>query len=518
MKNEIKKIIISTENKKQVGITVVRENSIERYGYGKHSEEAQFDIYNKLYSEIKTKYKSELLGLTETQIANKLRSKLKVIEYSEEKLISNIIAHLDTDDAIDEFTIQYINGETETKTLNDFYDLEQIDVEYDMKLFKLCRMYGINVNSVDDINDDIIKKLESLKLIKMTNKKNKNRTETKKASSSKNKTTKKDIESSEVEKEKSSEVSDTTNDKSSSTVTTKARIKNFVMNHKVLSGVLLAGTVILVTTIPGCSKKNNKNVIDFSNIKPVIDETDESMEFVFDNSANESVMLIDEIPTFEPIEFFKEIYINGEEKLFENYNEPESNTLVMRDIDGAEYYLDNQFFADNSFEFNMKYLGAIRNETMSNISNYVQGGFDIGDTGRYIYFENMFNDFDNKDKAYVKYFSMMGNAIIKSVYEENSLDNLKKYLKLSGFEAIRLIRDDEPLCVYINGNEEWVSFSDLSYDAQEAVLNIAWTNNLPLYESIISYGDYEYNQDYISITILEKYQDLQNIKRLGLTK
>ena len=29
MKNEIKKIIISTENKKQVGITVVRENSIE---------------------------------------------------------------------------------------------------------------------------------------------------------------------------------------------------------------------------------------------------------------------------------------------------------------------------------------------------------------------------------------------------------------------------------------------------------------------------------------------------------
>ena len=83
------------------------------------------------------------------------------------------------------------------------------------------------------------------------------------------------------------------------------------------------------------------------------------------------------------------------------------------------------------------------------------------------------------------------------------------YVKQSGFDVIRLIRDNEPIVVYINGEQQYISYSDLSQEAKEIVLQIVIANNCPMCKDIIDYNGSSYNQDQISEIILNKWQELQ---------
>ena len=106
----------------------------------------------------------------------------------------------------------------------------------------------------------------------------------------------------------------------------------------------------------------------------------------------------------------------------------------------------------------------------------------------------MFNSYKLSDKAFVKYFSMYGNQIIKNVYKNNQIQGVNEYAKQSCYEVVRCIRDNQPLSVIINGQLQQIYYNDLSNKAKETVLNIAWSNyivlnsNPDLYK-ISSYGE-----------------------------
>ena len=466
MENTIKKIILSTKDKGLIGIIVVREYSVEKYGYGKDTVNL-FEKKNELYSELCNQHQDDLKKSKATTLIKQYNAlkRMGAIVETEDKVITKVTIRYNDEEKLEKLIKEYTEGEAIEKTTDDFYDEKDFRTECDNSLLELYNTYGIYAENTNDLYNKYYN-LGLLKIAKVKSKKNRSAEEKEEYAGSK--------------------------------------IKNFAIRHKVISGIAAIGALVLITTgIKGCSKNKSQNNKESSS--PV------AIYAVATNVPTplptSTPVILKEMPTVEPIECLKEIYIKGEEKLFSKYVEPESDMLIMKDVDGSKYYL-----YESDSEYSFENLNAYRNENLSSVGNYVQSKIRIGDIGRYIYYENKFSDYDIRDKAYVKYFSMMGNSLIKSAYEEKSLSNILNYAKLSDLEVVRLIRDDEPLCVYINGVEKGISFSELSRDAKETVLNIAWTNNLPLYKNIVSYNNHNYNQDNISDIILGKYNDLNKIK------
>ena len=125
----------------------------------------------------------------------------------------------------------------------------------------------------------------------------------------------------------------------------------------------------------------------------------------------------------------------------------------------------------------------VRYANLDAIENKIQSNIDFNENGTYIYFENLFNDYPLADRAFIKYFSMLGNQIIKSAYVDNNFgdkNGTNKFVKKSCYEFIRCVRDNEPLYVFINKEKYSVYYNDLSYEAKSALLNIVWANYTPL--------------------------------------
>ena len=215
-------------------------------------------------------------------------------------------------------------------------------------------------------------------------------------------------------------------------------------------------------------------------------------------------------PTEEPVATTKptkEIYIDLEEKTFPDYVEPETG-VIYESVNGTDRCTDY-------YSVTLDSLADIRNPEASEIGNKIQGGFPLESRGTLIYFENAYPNLSLRDRAFIKYFSMMGNEIIKNAYLYDNIDGKKSvitYASLSAGEVVRLIRDNEPLTVYINGELTYIAFDTLSREAKEIVLNIAWTNNLPFIKAELGYGNQTIDQDYISDLIIEKNDSLYDVR------
>ena len=460
MKNEIKKIILTMNDEKSLkGLVVVRENSVEKIGYGKISNEELLKKYSKLVSELKEEYKDELDGLDSRQSVNKLYN-LGKLEYSDKKIITKITNYLDESENPIKFVVTSTDGEEEIK-LSDCYDDKDYILKFKDKMVEMCNTYNIELDSQDDVTDEFIENLEKMGLLE-------------------NKQEEKIIRETLPETgEKSTELN--------KEVLTDAKIKNFFVNHKLLAGLITAGVVGLILSTHGCHKKEDT--------KTIINDTPN------DNYEEETVewnVVEDTLPTVEPIEYFKEIAFPN----MVDYVDTVSDNVIVETLDGSTYNADDYYYGDKDT------LIEIRNTNMSNVANYVQSDIAIKDQGSYIYHENLFND-NLKDKAYVKYFSMIGNQIIRSAYQDNYFRGILDNSVKSDEEVVRLINNDEPLEVCICGQMEYIRYSELSKSAKEMVLNIAWTNNLPLSRTILPSG---YTQDDISEIILDKSNDLGIIK------
>ena len=440
--NNIEKVILSMNKSSKENnfanleqIVVVRENSIERYNKNIREQ------YVLIIKELLEQYKEELNGLEISDSINKLWKELNVIEYNRNELLQKMILYIDENNIV-KYKAIYDNHYEEVKK-DDCLNEEDFHNKISEKGQVFSKIYGIE-------------SLDRLKKLGL-------------------------IEAEEIKKDLDE-------------VITENKIKNFVVNHKVLSGVI-ASAIALVGIWGGIKL--------FSKKDRVIEHNNEQIEYATEQPTptvyNEEV-----IPTLAPISIPKEIIIESEDILFPNHEEANDNRIILRSFNGKSIYLEDEFSNDTLFQ-------QYRNPNMSNIGNNVQSNINLDDNASYIYFENKFNS-NLIDKAYVKYFSIIGNEIIKNAYLHKNMGinyGVDYYVRQSGLDVVRLIRDNESLVVYINGEKKYISYSDLSDEAKEVVLQIVIANNCPTYKDIIDYNGNLYNQDQISQIILDKWDELE---------
>ena len=453
MKNEIKKVLLSMNDKTLKGLVVIRENEIQTYGYGKISNDELLNKYSNLINELKEQNKDEVKDLTGQEVVNKLYS-LGKLEYNHGEIITKITNYIDASENPIKFVVTKTYGQEEIK-LADCYDEKDYMSKLKNKLVEMCNTYNIELDSEDDITNEFFNNLEKLGIYE-------------------DKQEGKVIE----------EVVPTIEEKTKKEILTDAKIKNFVANHKILSGLIAAGILFTLIKVPGCHKVINK-----SNTEDV--KTDNSIEDQMD-------YVVEELPTTEPLEYFSEIAFLD----MDGYKDTCCDTILVEKVNGRQYDIYDEYYG------NLDTLIDIRNENMSNIANYIQSYIPVNDKGKYIYHENLFND-NLRDKAFVKYFSMIGNQIIKSAYEDDYFKGIIDNTIRSAEDVVSLIENDEPLEVCICGERQYIYFSELSREAKEVVLNIAWANNLPLTNTTTYNG---HTQDDISEIILAKSEELEMIK------
>lgn len=475
----IKKVILSFNEDRTIRkLVVVSDNSIERYTSETISEEELMNIYLDCVNELENEYSEKLTGLTRKERLNKL-NELKLIERNEEDLITNIT---ETDDSL-KFIVNFENDQKEFES----YDESEYKDNLKKMIQLMCNTYGIK----EDSYSQLISKLEKLGLY------------------------------SQYEEKKSLPV-----------VMKENKISNLSVRKKWILGIL--GTGVIAAIVYGGIEllKNNHN--DDNNNKKTIEipavETPTPTPYV-DNVVEEENIVLD--PTVEPtvyiptptpfvIENSKQIYFEDEQRLFPNYNEPVGNNLLMMDTIGKNYYGINHSLDD---------VIEIRNHNMDSLENNIQSNIPVEDEGYFIYFENLFNNSDICDKAFVKYFSMFGNQIIKCGYVDKNFDynmGINNYSKKACYEAIRCIRDNQPISVYINGEKQNIYYDNLSNKAKNVVLNIAWSNytilnsSPDLYKlsdsgeeaniSEIHYNDEVLTKSDIADILINAYEELSIVK------
>ena len=445
MENNIKKIIISLTDLNIKGMIIVREKSIEKYGYDKEELNIK-KIYSKAVLDL-IKLNDNLKGETDDETVNNLY-KEGLIEVTDRKVLTGIIIK-----DSDEFTVESNQGSQTFKSI-DFYDEDDFFTEYQKYVDLLCKEYNLSYEELVSMN--VIKDL------------------------SKNDYKDNDKESKFDENKYNEEYEENQ----------ESKINNFFIQNKTLLKRLLAGGVVLsLIGIGGChilKHKGSKSNNSYESIEEVV--------------LNPTI-------TPSPIEKSKYIYIENEENILPYYQEPESTSVILKKINGEKSY--------SPFMYSMEDLFDIRNAEMSCVGNKVQSNISLEGDGTYIYFENICPNLADKDVAYIKYFSMIGNEIIKNSYQKNNYNGtlgVADYSGLSSYEVVRLIENDEPLYIYINGERNNVRFSELSSIAKKIVLNIAWTNTLPLYKQGVDYNNVIYTQDNISDIIINRYEDLDMIK------
>ena len=422
---KIMKVIMSFNDDKTIKkIIVVTENQIERYTSDSLSKEELINIYNQCIKELVNDYKEELNGLSQKEKLNKL-VELKLLERNENNLIVNLT---ESEDPV-KFTVQYENGQKEYNE-NDM-DTEEYMSKYSEILKLILETYGIKAND----SDEIISKLEKLGLY------------------------------SEYKEKKT---------------LPDNKISNLSVREKWLLGIL--GTGVVAAIVYGGIEllKNNHNDDNHDKNTIELQSVETPTPTPYDNVEEVEYLVFEQptvVPTPEPTPFIptptpyvKEIYIANEENIFPNYVEAEDKSIVIKETNGFSFYGNND---------DLNHAIEIRNQNMDSLENHIQSNIDINDKGYYIYFENMFNESDIEDKAFVKYFSMFGNQIIKCGYVDNNFGGntgVNNYSIMSCMEVVHRIRDNHPITVYINGEERKIYYSNLSNKAKNAVLNIAWSN------------------------------------------
>ena len=450
MSNEIEKIILTMDKGNIKGIIIKKKNSLERYGYSNKEHVNLLEIYSKYVRELKLKNKKEMEGLSRQETVNKLYS-LNKIEYK-----NNIIVNIkvfDEGSPYERMVVVYDNKEEEIK-LSDYENKNEYLKIKDERIKEISAEFNIN-------KDNLIR----YGLIERENK---------------------------FEK-----------------VLKENKIRNFVIKNKRMLVGILTGVVTVTgigVGIHKLSKREIKDVkpekevvmfVDTPSPKPTPNQTiitsTNTPEVTLSptNTPNNTIPVMETLtppatktpeptnelpimeqvtppPTIKP----KDIEICG---LDFKLVEPLNNDVLARKNYGEFVYVKGI-----NIEKILSSLNKIREENMKYISKNLSDLSKDKDDLLIIYYEN-FIDNNLSDKAFIKYFSNIGNKIITSAYE-GCIDDIIKYSELSNTEAIRLIKNNKPLEVIINGEKQELYFNELSNDAKEIIANISWNNNQCLNE------------------------------------
>ncbi len=127
-------------------------------------------------------------------------------------------------------------------------------------------------------------------------------------------------------------------------------------------------------------------------------------------------------------------------------------------------------------------------------------------TAAAIHFEKFISQEDQISYNYVKYFSDLRNELIYKGYEENNFDGVRECGNYAAREAIRLITNDEPLSLNINGTEQLVRYSSLPDVTKQIVLSLTNAYYIILGNDNFEYNGEIYNQERLGVELynLEK--------------
>ncbi len=480
MENKIIKVILSMAQNTLRGIIVQREHTVKKYGYGKISHNQLLEKYSEIARELKKQYIKEIDGLSEQDAINKLYLMGK-FQYNRDNLITNVTIY-DENTENEKMKVVY---EDKTEYINK--NNSDYDQRKEMIIKELCSNFDIK-----DDNDRLNKlKFSGLYKIKTNSEK-----------------IEKVIKENKIEKLK-------------------------IRNKKILSAIL-AGAITVTGIGIGIAKFNrkNNNSNSFNNkVETLLDKPNDTKvptiyEDIIRNEEHNNSEMIDIFnsptisptstikPTTKPTVFetntikpssspaiifnnkIKNIHFINENEYFMNYEDIIDSKIIAKKINGFNFYIEK-----DKINRIIKNMNALRQDNLLNTN-------DKNNVRILVFYEKLLTLDDEKSKAFVKYFSMIGNEIILNL---DNLNNKNDYAILSSSEVIRLIRDNEPLVCYINGKREQIYFSEIEKEAQDMVLNIAWLNNSILTNDI-QYNDINISKEKIYDIILGATDPRKNMK------
>ena len=196
-------------------------------------------------------------------------------------------------------------------------------------------------------------------------------------------------------------------------------------------------------------------------------------------------------PTVQPTPTATPIIYNQPEVSFTQLeDDPNSQVLAIEIYDG---YVTPHEYSDSDFDCSIDNLVNIRLQNTSDLASHINNpneNPDLITTGTFIFYEKFFQD--QEDRAYIEYFSKIGNEIIYHAFFFIYMDTAREYIQVANYEIVRCIRDLEPVKVNINGEERYVTYDDLTPNAKQLVLNIAYATSYAL-----TSDNFEYNNEII---------------------
>lgn len=94
------------------------------------------------------------------------------------------------------------------------------------------------------------------------------------------------------------------------------------------------------------------------------------------------------------------------------------------------------------------------------------------------------------------------------------MDTAREYIQVANYEIVRCIRDLEPVRVNINGEERYVTYDDLTPNAKQLVLNIAYATSYALTSDTFEYNDEIIDKEDTQMIVI----DANNILNNSITK
>ena len=429
MENKIVKINLNFDTDGVKSIVVVRENKIETLTNPNYF----LQVFASLFNEIRNS-NSEYKNLSEEELKNKLQEKGLLKEYSK-LYIKNV--------QVDNDGITIINSNDEKERI-DKASTEDYDNIYDSTIDSLRSYYG-------DVD------FEKLGLLVDNRKKEKN-----------------------IKKEN--------NDLKG--------VKNIKITKKMIAlvttGALLlmgaSGYVGHLLTNRNSQKENHKSQ---NNIEWEFTTPTPTPELITVTPTVTATSLPTPTPTVQPTPTAPPIIYNQPEVSFTQLeDDPNSQVLAIEIYDG---YVTPHEYSDSDFDCSIDNLVNIRLQNTSDLASHINNpneNPDLITTGTFIFYEKFFQD--QEDRAYIEYFSKIGNEIIYHAFYNNNMDTAREYIQVANYEIVRCIRDLEPVKVNINGEERYVTYDDLTPNAKQLVLNIAYATSYAL-----TSDNFEYNNEII---------------------
>ena len=274
------------------------------------------------------------------------------------------------------------------------------------------------------------------------------------------------------------------------------KIKNLKTTKRVLA--LVTAGVILVGTY-SCGRKKGE---ESSNVP-----TSTTIETITPTSIPEAmptvepaILLEDEFPADEYWDFSED---------YEYYDDYEDSTELFTIINSKGLEDQGRYTTNDVKDIttlNLEYFYEVMAANLGDLSYFATSGKkpldyyrELTEAPRKTHFERIIPGLSSIDYEYIKYFSDLNIEVIDLGYCQNNAMEAKEINNRIVRDMVQYIINDQPLWLTVQGQEVAVSFSELSYEAQDAIRNICWGNYCLLGSDVVEFnGDY-YNQALIGL-------------------